>query len=128
MKYVEFTTDDFELALAEDRKDMKIDYLLSLMALAGMCFIIALLIWRRNFMGDALTRPGRKDAANKRKQARIVIEKILETEEFRALPRSIQLAILTLNPSLKEPYWFFIIPLYALSASHIIYDRQNSFY
>lgn len=44
MKYVEFTTDDFELALAEDRKDMKIDYLLSLMALAGMCFIIALLI------------------------------------------------------------------------------------
>ena len=104
MKYVEFTTDDFELALAEDKKDSKIDYLLSLMVLAGMCFIIALLIWRRNFMGDALTRPGRKDAANKRKEARIVIEKFLETEEFRTLPRPIQLAILTLNPSLREPY------------------------
>ncbi|MDD5973225.1 MAG: hypothetical protein PUH25_09450 [Spirochaetales bacterium] len=44
MKYVEFTTEDFELALAEDKKDSKIDYLLSLMVLAGMCFIIALLI------------------------------------------------------------------------------------
>ena len=104
MKYVEFTTDDFELALAEDRKDMTIDYLLSLMALAGMCFIIAVLILRIFFMSVILSRPGRKDAANKRKEARIVIEKFLETEEFRALPRSIQLAILTLNPSLKEPY------------------------
>lgn len=55
-------------------------------------------------MGDALTRPGRKDATNKRKEARIVIEKFLETEEFRTLPRPIQLAILTLNPSLREPY------------------------
>lgn len=55
-------------------------------------------------MSVILSRPGRKDAANKRKEARIVIEKFLETEEFRALPRSIQLAILTLNPSLKEPY------------------------
>ena len=55
-------------------------------------------------MSVILSRPGRKDAANKRKEARIVIEKFLETEEFRALPRSIQLSILTLNPSLKEPY------------------------
>ena len=40
MKYVEFTAEDFELALAEDRRDMKIDSLISLMAVAGMVFII----------------------------------------------------------------------------------------
>lgn len=44
MKYVEFTAEDFELALAEDKKDMKIDSILSLMALAGMVFIILLLV------------------------------------------------------------------------------------
>ena len=44
MKYVEFTTEDFELALAEDRRDMKIDYLISLMAVAGMVFIILMLV------------------------------------------------------------------------------------
>ena len=45
MKYVEPTAEDFELALAEDRRDMKIDSLISLMAIAGMVFIILMLVW-----------------------------------------------------------------------------------
>ena len=44
MKYVEFTAEDFELALAEDKRDMKIDSLISLMAIAGIVFIIIMLV------------------------------------------------------------------------------------
>lgn len=44
MKYVEFTAEDFELALAEDKKDMRINSILSLMVLAGISFIFFMLV------------------------------------------------------------------------------------
>ncbi len=48
-------------------------------------------------------RPGRRIAAEKRKEARLVLQEFVFTEDFQILPREIQLSILTLNPTLREP-------------------------
>ena len=50
------------------------------------------------------SRPGRKVAAERRKDARLVLQKFIQTDAFNNLTRPVQLAILTINPSLKEAY------------------------
>ncbi len=48
-------------------------------------------------------RPGRKLAAEKRRIARETMKGFIGSEEFYALDRKVQLAILQLCPSVKEP-------------------------
>ena len=43
-------------------------------------------------------------AAERRRDARLVLQRFIQSEEFKSLNRPVQLAILTINPSLKEPY------------------------
>ena len=54
-------------------------------------------------MNEVRSRPGRRAAAERRKGARTVLQHFIATEDFQLLPREIQLSILTLNPSLREP-------------------------
>lgn len=55
-------------------------------------------------MSTVKARPGRKVAAERRRDARLVLQRFIQSEEFKSLNRPVQLAILTINPSLKEPY------------------------
>lgn len=48
-------------------------------------------------------RPGRKLAAEKRRIARETMKQFIGTPEFYSLDRKVQLAILQLCPSVKEP-------------------------
>ena len=54
-------------------------------------------------MNEVRRRPGRRAAAERRNGARTVLQHFIVTEDFQLLPREIQLSILTLNPSLREP-------------------------
>ncbi|MDD7254548.1 hypothetical protein [Bullifex porci] len=40
----------------------------------------------------------------RRRDARLVLQKFIQSEEFKSLNRPVQLAILTINSSFKEPY------------------------
>ncbi|MDD7255512.1 hypothetical protein [Bullifex porci] len=40
----------------------------------------------------------------RRRDARLVLQRFIQSEEFKSLNRPVQLAILTINPSLKELY------------------------
>ena len=62
-------------------------------------------------MSTVKARPGRKVAAERRRDARLVLQRFIQSEEFKSLNRPVQslnrpvqLAILTINPSLKESY------------------------
>ncbi|MBR1919424.1 MAG: hypothetical protein IJ831_07345 [Spirochaetales bacterium] len=48
-------------------------------------------------------RPGRKIAAEKRRIARETMKSFIGSKEFYALDRKVQIAILQLCPSVKEP-------------------------
>lgn len=53
-------------------------------------------------MNEVKKRPGRRVAAERRREARAVLQDFIATQDFRSLPREIQLSILTLNPRLRE--------------------------
>ena len=55
-------------------------------------------------MIEVKARPGRKVAAKRRRDARLVLQNFIQSDGFKSLTRPVQLAILTINPSLKETY------------------------
>ena len=50
-------------------------------------------------MSTVKARPGRKVAAERRRDARLVLQRFIQSEEFKSLNRPVQLAILTINSS-----------------------------